>query len=168
MNVKKKKACSSYLFAIQNDAAAGENSVLYIINKWDSTFATGGTLQLHKCIMLQTVQYKVFAISNAFRLLERLLLWCIFLPGGRLDFPKPEGIGSVSLPKKPPRASLSGLLTVGQNEREWIISNTAKSNLTYLSFPSPGSHLALMQERKESREVRGMKKGRRGKEMVKH
>lgn len=35
-----------------------------------------------------------------------------------------------------------------QNKTEWIISNTAKSNSTNLSFPSPGSHFALAEEEK--------------------
>lgn len=46
---------------------------------------------------------------------------------------------------------LTGLLTAAQNKTEWIISNTAKSNSTNLSFPSLGSHFALMEERKESK-----------------
>lgn len=53
---------------------------------------------------------------------------------------------------------LTGLLTAAQNKTEWIISNTAKSNSTNLSFPSLGSHFALMEERKES------KKGGEGRE----
>lgn len=49
---------------------------------------------------------------------------------------------------------LTGFLTAVQNEKEWIISNTAETNSTNLSFSSCGSRFALS--------AKGMERGEEG------
>lgn len=49
-------------------------------------------------------------------------------------------------------AGLTGFLTAVQNEKEWIISNTAETNSTNLSFSSHGSRFALSEEGVEGEE----------------
>ena len=87
--------------------------------------------------------------------LEKKPFVMYILPGGQMS----PGL-EVLLVFYSSRAGLTGLSTVLQNKTEWIISNTAKSNSTNLSFPSHGSHFALMEERKESR--KGGEAKRRG------
>lgn len=57
---------------------------------------------------------------------------------------------------------MTGLLTAAQNKTEWIISNTAKSNSTNLSFSSLGSRFALSEGKEREQELRG--EGRRRRE----
>lgn len=49
---------------------------------------------------------------------------------------------------------MTGLLTAAQNKTEWIISNTAKSNSTNLSFSSLGSRFTLSEGKKREQELR--------------
>lgn len=62
---------------------------------------------------------------------------------------------------------MTGLLTAAQNKTEWIISNTAKSNSTNLSFSSLGSRFALSEGKKREQELRERGGGEGGKKRKK-